>query len=389
VLERPDANGLTRGLRQAYGRASQENASDSLDYQISDLYMAASEESKAKLLTGFKSAPFVEPANGLANFRDRWYDASTGSWTSPDAESYSAGSSNLYAGLLNDPVNQRDPTGNEPFTVAVIGYLGWVALNTGIDVTVDAAFNEIGDWWSGEETEFDWHDSLQTNFAINLATGGIGGKAAKLKYLAKLKNPVVRNLAAEGVEYVADVGATGTIDMFYHGQSAAEAYGSAAVGGIVGRSVSHGLRISITRFKRQSGYVPLNPRFNDATLGYRERFNNALAEAGEPSLPRDWDMHHTIQQRMAQPSHPFHHIATGRDVHHPSRGRGVRGSRQKGVLTVIDSSGRVRRTNPHAEMDREIREFLRRSPTQGQYDDYLDYLDWRWQHTFWESGAGH
>lgn len=52
---------------------------------IPNLYLAAVDQSKTKLFTGFKSAPFVERATGLAFFRSRWYDASTGTWLSPDA----------------------------------------------------------------------------------------------------------------------------------------------------------------------------------------------------------------------------------------------------------------------------------------------------------------
>jgi RHS repeat-associated protein len=81
-----------------------------LDYAIPDLYLAASPDSKTKLLTGFKAAPFVEPATGLAYFRARWYDPATGTFLTPDPMGY-RDSSNLYAAFGNDPVNQHDPTG--------------------------------------------------------------------------------------------------------------------------------------------------------------------------------------------------------------------------------------------------------------------------------------
>ncbi len=98
-------------------------------YEIHSLYLAASEESKTKLLTGFKAAPFVEPATGLVYMRDRWYDASTGTFLTPDAYG-TIDSSNLYAYCANDPVNCSDPMGTfgvngiGPIEQYVIGRLG-------------------------------------------------------------------------------------------------------------------------------------------------------------------------------------------------------------------------------------------------------------------------
>jgi hypothetical protein len=176
--------------------------------------------------------------------RDRWYDPATGTWLTPDKYG-TADSSNLYAGFALDPVNNSDPTGN--FTgiddAIVLAYLGNVAVQTGVDFGIDYAWNVGSNWWArntgGEETAFDWHDSLQTNFSINLITGGFGGKISKLKYLKEL-SPLGRKLAKEGAEYAFDVAATGTVDMALHGQSASEAFGTAAIGGLVGRGIGHG-----------------------------------------------------------------------------------------------------------------------------------------------------
>jgi RHS repeat-associated protein len=96
---------------------------------IDSLYLAANPESKTKLLTGFKAAPFTEPASGLVYFRDRWYDASTGTWLTPDSYG-TIDSSNLYAYCANDPVNCSDPSGafgingTGPIEQYVMGRLG-------------------------------------------------------------------------------------------------------------------------------------------------------------------------------------------------------------------------------------------------------------------------
>jgi RHS repeat-associated protein len=91
-------------------------------YEMKSLYLAASDESKAKLLTGFKAAPFVEPATGLINLRNRWYDPSTGTFLSPDPIGYDGGSSNLYAFCGGDPVNCSDPTGNAGVRKGSVSY---------------------------------------------------------------------------------------------------------------------------------------------------------------------------------------------------------------------------------------------------------------------------
>lgn len=152
----------------------------------------------------------------------------------------------------------------------MLAYLGWVAVNTGVDVGIDLAFNEVGDWWNGTETEFDWHQSLTTNFAVNLATGGIGGKAAKLRYLRELRNPVVRKIAAEGIEYAADVSITGSINVVLNDQDAGEAYSSAAIGGAGGRAFAYGLR-------HGRGILGRLARYHEGAGEFLEDVNEALA----------------------------------------------------------------------------------------------------------------
>jgi RHS repeat-associated protein len=72
-------------------------------------------------LTGFKAAPFIEPATGLAYFRNRWYDPATGTFLTPDPEGH-ADSSNLYAAFANDPVNNTDPLGTLSYDPARWGH---------------------------------------------------------------------------------------------------------------------------------------------------------------------------------------------------------------------------------------------------------------------------
>ena len=53
----------------------------------------------------------LDQDTGLTRFGARDYDAETGRWTSKDPLSFSAGDTNLYSYVLNDPVNLIDPLG--------------------------------------------------------------------------------------------------------------------------------------------------------------------------------------------------------------------------------------------------------------------------------------
>ncbi|HKF56995.1 MAG TPA: hypothetical protein VKJ45_16170 [Blastocatellia bacterium] len=154
---------------------------------------------------------------------------------------------------------------------------------------------------------------------------------------------------------------------------------------------------SVTRKERpgenDAEYQPLaghpsDPNVRGGPGNYRGRFNAALAADGQPRLPDDWDTHHTRPQQLEDVDSPNRHLVEGIDRHHPSQLRGVPGYRQPGTVRVTEPSGRARTTNPHAEMDYEIEQFLKTEPTRTEFEQFLKYMDWRWGHVFWERGAG-
>ena len=63
------------------------------------------------------------------HFGARWYDASTGRWTSKDPIRFSGGDTNLYGYVLNDPVNFVDPQGTSKWGLI------WTALCAAYDAS--------------------------------------------------------------------------------------------------------------------------------------------------------------------------------------------------------------------------------------------------------------
>jgi RHS repeat-associated protein len=54
-----------------------------------------------------------DPDTGLVYYRSRWYDSQVGRFISEDPIGFKGGDVNLYAYVLNNPANFRDPTGRQ------------------------------------------------------------------------------------------------------------------------------------------------------------------------------------------------------------------------------------------------------------------------------------
>lgn len=67
-------------------------------------------------------------------FKNSYYDAEIGRWTSKDPIRFYGGDSNLYAYTFNAPVNLIDPSGLVVFSVALAEERDWDLV-----VTVDQA----------------------------------------------------------------------------------------------------------------------------------------------------------------------------------------------------------------------------------------------------------
>jgi RHS repeat-associated protein len=85
----------------------------------------------------------------LVHFGARDYEPSTGRWTSKDPLRFSSGDTNLYAYVLNDPVNLVDPEGEQTRAAAEVvnpeASSTWSTLNSGLDTAlkaIDAFFDK-------------------------------------------------------------------------------------------------------------------------------------------------------------------------------------------------------------------------------------------------------
>ena len=117
-----------------------------------------------------------DPSTKLVHFGARDYDPATGRWLTPDPRYFDGGSFNLYAYVLNDPINRFDPTGNAgPLAVvAVVAEIGFVVLD------VAALVGSIRDYCLGGATTV--KDIIEQAFLLG------AGVALPLGGFAALKN---------------------------------------------------------------------------------------------------------------------------------------------------------------------------------------------------------
>lgn len=118
---------------------------------------------------------------------------------------------------------------------------------------------------------------------------------------------------------------------------------------------------------------PADPNIPGGAGNYRGRYQAAAESEGLPRLPDDYDVHHSIPQRLRDDPR-----VSDIDIDSPLETRGVRGYRQPGAGS-----------NVHGHLDQEWARFLREHPnaTQGELLEFRNYLDWRFGHTYWENQA--
>ena len=143
------------------------------------------------------STKYRDPDLELYCYGHRWYDPSSMKWLTPDPIG-ERGGVNLTAFCANDPVNKVDALGEEPITLtAVAGYTALQAIIATAETGLEYGLHRI---MADESEEFHLGATWGKNFGVNMATGGLGGKAK----LATRTVRVLRFALRQGVEIAAD-----------------------------------------------------------------------------------------------------------------------------------------------------------------------------------------
>jgi RHS repeat-associated protein len=115
---------------------------------------------------------------------------------------------------------------------------------------------------------------------------------------------------------------------------------------------------------------PSDPEIPGGSTNYRGRYNAALHAEGLARLPDSWDVHHSIPQQLRGDPR-----IENVDIDSAPELRGVQGYRHPGA-----------ETNAHSVIDQEWRRFIRGNPnaTTEELLGFREYIDWRFQHVYWE-----
>ena len=236
-----DSTGNVRGMTSAYG--------DLLEYYFYSLRNAP----QVVRVTGATTAGEVGSLSRRGNqfyqhgrrydlatntyyYRHRYYDPETQRFVQRDpsgsyADPYAAG--NPYVAFGNNPVNMNDEMGEEPITIGAY-------ITTQAAISLAETGVEAGMAWYFEDDQFSFGASYGKNFAINLATGGIGG-GTKLWAKAGLY------AARQGIEIAGDT----AFDVFARGQDWQTSLAYNTAGSLVGeglaRGVGYGFRKTLGR----------------------------------------------------------------------------------------------------------------------------------------------
>jgi RHS repeat-associated protein len=151
--------------------------------------------------------PFTERVTGMNYVRNRWFDPTSGTWLSPDPKGY-VDSSNLYAFAGGDPVNGRDPTGQQKpcanttlASVKATASAGWnwIKANVmetganGVSLVLDPL---VGDYvWQVRQRATDWRRTAR-DLASDMAAAAERGEATPIHVIGGAADKRVRAVDA-------------------------------------------------------------------------------------------------------------------------------------------------------------------------------------------------
>ncbi|MHB9000580.1 MAG: RHS repeat-associated core domain-containing protein, partial [Thermoanaerobaculia bacterium] len=173
-------------LESIFGAITAGETRDQALYAIPELYLAAVEETKARVGIAHHAYPFVEPGTGYVYVRARWYHVETGVFISPDPLGY-RDSANLDVICAAAPSNCVDPTGAwglyvEETAKSLVGFVIGIG-ESGVEMA--NGFNPVV-----------WHyrtfiSAVQTSHRVMAAYVDVGSGAALRQYTTEVGGHVV------------------------------------------------------------------------------------------------------------------------------------------------------------------------------------------------------
>jgi len=183
-----------------------------------------------------------DATTGLQYSRARYYDPVSSEFISQDPLGFAGGDTNLYRRAGNSPANATDPSGLAvflavpPLLAAAKIALAYAGVQASFALGESAI--EVGaTWWAGGEVSGgSAAETFGKNFAINVATGGIGTKA-------KLASRVGLYALRQGIE----IGGDTAFDVGWRGQDFRSSLAINAAGSLIGEAAG---RVAIAGARR-------------------------------------------------------------------------------------------------------------------------------------------
>jgi RHS repeat-associated protein len=188
-----------------------------------------------------------DATTGLQYSRARYYDPVSSEFISQDPLGFAGGDTNLYRRAGNSPANATDPSGMILPAIALavgaklaIGYLATQATFALAETAIEVGATS---WAGGEVSAGYAAETFGKNFAINVATGGIGTKA-------KLASRVGLYALRQGIE----IGGDTAFDVGWRGQDFRSSLAINTAGSLIGEAAG-GVAIAAARRALSRGSV--------------------------------------------------------------------------------------------------------------------------------------
>jgi RHS repeat-associated protein len=192
----------------------------------------------------------LDGETGLYYYRARYYDSSLGRFISEDPVGFSAGDTNLYRYVNNNPTNYNDPSGNFPFLIAA-GMVAMGVMNALIDVNIQLAINRMTD-----RTDMNWA-SVGVSFATGMIGFGLAQKATQASTLAwKIaSNPLTQRAVDSGIDGVGKIVENTINGKPLHNELLETVAGNFILGAAAEAGIKGAATLAASAFKRFNGTI--------------------------------------------------------------------------------------------------------------------------------------